>query len=413
MLLVAYPVFLLIAVCSAAEMSTAHVEPPTNVTFHCHNMHNVLKWSYGEMVPGLRFRIDIFPYYSPITDEEKNQTKQKWVEPPTLQADLSQLSNPKNDYTVFITAVVGDSESTEAPSSGISFSYFQSTLSTYKCFLDFPSVNVSAEGDRLVHIHFVHPWILYGGRLLGKSAKTDLPRFEYKVELVSQNTTHDNTCKSRLCTAKLQVHAAQEKHCVKVNGEMKDMSVKGKHAYCMLLPKEQPNKINYNIIAIVIGAITGLFGLVLISYMVYKKQTRPSTHLPKTLAFSERLKQTLGLTPEQVSVLKVDPGSPTPLLDKDSNMRESIVVIPKTTPDDSDIRLPIGLSSEGPGADEEVGVEDNDEGSAAVYWTGKELEDEDEDESSAGYEKRMNAAVQLAQDETLEGYRCRRSGENE
>lgn len=135
-------------------------------------------------------------------------------------------------------------------------------------------------------------------------------------------------------------------------------------------------------------------------------------------AFSERLKQTLGLTPEHVSVLKVDPCSPTLLLDKDSNMSESIVVTPKSAPDDSDdIRLPIGLSSED--ADEEAGAEDNDEGLPAVYLTGKELEDEDEDEagscggSSAGYEKRMNAAVQLAEDEMLEGYRCRRSGENE
>ncbi|XP_075906964.1 growth/differentiation factor 10b [Nelusetta ayraudi] len=417
MLLAAYPVFLIIAVCSAAEMSTAHVEPPTNVTFHCHNMHNVLKWSYGEMVPGLRFRIDIEPYYS-VSNEEKNQLKPQWVEPPTLQADLSQLWNPSEDYFVYVSAVVGGNKSAEAPPDWISFSYYHSTKSTYKCFLDFPPVNVSVEEERLVHIHFVHPWILYGGSLPNKSAKTDLPKFEYKVELISQNTTHDPTCESRLCSAKLQVHTAQETHCVKVNGNMKDISVKGIHTFCNERPKGPPIKINYTIIAIVIAALISFFGLVFISCMVYRKKTRPSTHLPNTLAFSERLKQTLGLTPEHVSVLKVDPFSPTPLLDKDSNTPESIVVTPESAPDDLDIRLPIGLSCEN--ADEEVRAEDNDEGLPAVYLTGKELEDEDEDEdedeagscggSSAGYEKRT---VQLAQDETLEGYRCRRSGENE
>lgn len=51
--------------------SVSAVEPPSNVTFHCHNMHNVLQWSYGEMVPGLRFRVDIYPYYTPTSDEEK------------------------------------------------------------------------------------------------------------------------------------------------------------------------------------------------------------------------------------------------------------------------------------------------------------------------------------------------------
>lgn len=141
-------------------------------------------------------------------------------------------------------------------------------------FLDFPPVNVSVEEERLVHIHFVHPWILYGGSLPNKSAKTDLPKFEYKVELISQvrprprlpskrrfppnsrvsvnhsgflflqNTTHDPTCESRLCSAKLQVHTAQETHCVKVNGNMKDISVKGIHTFCNERPKGPPIKIS-------------------------------------------------------------------------------------------------------------------------------------------------------------------------
>lgn len=58
-----------------------------------------------------------------------------------------------------------------------------------------------------------------------------------------QNTTHDDTCDSRWCSAELQVHAAQETHCVKVNGEVKDMSVKGKQAYCAP-PLKSPDKIS-------------------------------------------------------------------------------------------------------------------------------------------------------------------------
>lgn len=122
----------------------------------------------------------------------------------------------------------------------------------------------------------------------------------------------------------------------------------------------------------------------------------------------------MGLTTEHVSVPKVDPASPTKLLDIGSDKPESVVVTP-----DADVRLPIGLPSEGEGAGEEEGAEDV-EALASEYMTGRELEDEEEDEEAApcdwnpaDYEKRINATVQLAQDETLEGYRCRSSGEIE
>lgn len=57
------PTTSLSTVCCLSSVST--VEPPTNITFHCHNMHNILKWSYGEMVPDLRFRVDIYAITGP------------------------------------------------------------------------------------------------------------------------------------------------------------------------------------------------------------------------------------------------------------------------------------------------------------------------------------------------------------
>lgn len=35
------------------------VEPPTNVTFRCHNLEDLLQWSYEPWVEGLRFRVNI------------------------------------------------------------------------------------------------------------------------------------------------------------------------------------------------------------------------------------------------------------------------------------------------------------------------------------------------------------------
>lgn len=127
-------------------------------------MHNVLQWSYGDTVPGLRFRVDIYPYYTQEEEAKylsvrlsnvshllrrsmhlvfhtffalalaalRSLTKARWVEPPSLQADLSQLL--LNDYTVSVTAVAaGGLESIEAPSDGITFSYNKNTIATYKC----------------------------------------------------------------------------------------------------------------------------------------------------------------------------------------------------------------------------------------------------------------------------------------
>lgn len=42
------------------NVSVSSVEPPTNVTFRCHNLHDLLQWSYEPLVAGLRFRVNIF-----------------------------------------------------------------------------------------------------------------------------------------------------------------------------------------------------------------------------------------------------------------------------------------------------------------------------------------------------------------
>lgn len=131
--------------------------------------------------------------------------------------------------------------------------------------------------------------------------------------------------------------------------------------------------------------------------------------------FSERVKQiTLGLTPEHVS--RVDPSSPDLLLDRDRDGDEPESTVHTPEPADLDVRLTIGLPSEGEGAGGDE-VAEEVEGPGPEYLSGRELDDEDEalssEISSAGYEKRVNATVQLAQDETLEGYRCRSLGEHE
>lgn len=56
-----------------------------------------------------------------------------WVDPPALQANVSSLSDPNDDYSLDVTAVVGANESDNAPPNGIAFSYFMSSPAELKC----------------------------------------------------------------------------------------------------------------------------------------------------------------------------------------------------------------------------------------------------------------------------------------
>lgn len=60
-----------------------------------------------------------------------------WVDPPTLQANVSSLSDPNDDYSLDVTAVLGVNESVNAPPNGIDFSYFVSSPAKLKCELCF------------------------------------------------------------------------------------------------------------------------------------------------------------------------------------------------------------------------------------------------------------------------------------
>ena len=57
------------------------------------------------------------------------------MDPPPLKADISFLSDPANEYSVQVIAVIGQDESDPAPSDGLSFSYFKDTQEDQQCEL--------------------------------------------------------------------------------------------------------------------------------------------------------------------------------------------------------------------------------------------------------------------------------------
>lgn len=55
------------------------------------------------------------------------------MEPPTLQANLSNLPDPAYEYFVTITAVIGENTSDPSPDGGFEFSYFRNSLASLIC----------------------------------------------------------------------------------------------------------------------------------------------------------------------------------------------------------------------------------------------------------------------------------------
>lgn len=239
-----HPVSLFLAWISVV---TAIVEPPANVTLHCHNLTSILVWDYNQLTPGIRFRVSLLQYNGIVHE--------LWVEPPDLQADLSLVSNHTEEYLITVTAVMGENESYPSPSEdGIAFTYREDSVAPQKCFVDLPSVTVTAQPDHQVQFSFEHPWLFYKQKLQdgGKSRKRksydvqtsdQLPVFTYNVMLINQGKpSHRYTCEHSVCTKTLPVDAAKKEHCLKINGELKHMSVKSKQEYCAVaLPIEKPS----------------------------------------------------------------------------------------------------------------------------------------------------------------------------
>nr|QDO15118.1 cytokine receptor family B13 [Siniperca chuatsi] len=391
-----------------SQAAAAHVESPTNVTLHCRNLHNVLEWSYDQLSPGLKFRVNIGSYIN-ISHNVV------WVDSPTRQADVSFLSDPNNEYFLTVTAVIGPNESEHAPPDGIVFSYFKDSPANQICFVDLPPVNVTAQQDDTILFRFTHPWLLYHQKLPGNRnpkmkrhgaqfSSTQLPVFTYNVVIINQKERHYSfNCEESVCEERLDVDAAREKHCLKIRGELEKMAVQATQEYCTLpldITSHGSNNYIYIIVAIVLALGAAAFG---VFFMVYQKWTRPSTSLPQSVSITSRLKQwTFGVVQESIVVPQVGPSSPTPLLST-TEEKEFPPNVPFTTEPDPFLHNG-GLSTKDEGVCDLMEAENDD---APGYMKGGNL-DEDEtpnfSEPPSGYERRP-VVVEIAPGEQVEGYR--------
>ncbi|CAJ1067131.1 interferon gamma receptor 1-like precursor [Xyrichtys novacula] len=391
-----FPVFLLLLHSRAAK---SHVEPPTNLTLHCRNLQNILKWAYDNPPPGLKYKV--------VIRCNSGDPHTRWVDPPALQADLSFLSETDLEYYVTVTAVLGGNQS--APSKGIEFSYFQDALIGQKCVVDLPSVDVIAQKDDTIRLSFEHPWLFHktnqANHLKSESRKRrshdpqvtkDLPEFKYEVVILNQKEQpHSFSCVESVCEEELYVDAAQEKHCLKITGEMEKMSVEATQDYCAS-PLEKTQTDYY--IYIIVASLLLVAALIFIGFMVYKKKTAASSSFPQTMNIPGTRKQwTLGVDQEQVLVPVMEPQSPDLLLPT-TDVITDVTEITPALDSEQDCRMRIGVSAED--EDEEAPNVDNVE-----YVQGRNLdESETPDTFPSAYERRP-VFVEMGSGEIMQGYR--------
>ncbi|XP_070834272.1 growth/differentiation factor 10b [Chaetodon trifascialis] len=398
-------VFLVIVLLQAVA---AHVEPPTDVILDCHNLHNVVKWNYDQLLPALKFRVDIGAMTRPPSV--------LLVDSPNLQADVSFLSDPSDDYYLTVTAVIGLNESDPAPQDGIHFSYFMDSPAHQKCAVDFPPVNVTAQQDGSVLFSFMHPWLLYHQPTSRKqpairrkkkshnaAASKWLPEFKYDIVVTNQRELHQRfICEDSVCEGMLTVDPAQEKPCLKVRGEIQKILVQGTQQYCAQpegTPPHEPN--DYTYVYIIVVVVLALIAVVIILFMLYKKKTKPTTSFPGSMTFTGRLKQTFGVVQQSVLVPEVEPVSPTPLLSTPSEKEDKEFTPAVTSSTEPDLRLRIGVPAEEEGVCDVMEVSN---GEGPVYIEGSLDQDEPEVDVPSDYEKRP-VFVELAPNEQTEGYR--------
>ncbi|XP_028325280.1 growth/differentiation factor 10b [Gouania willdenowi] len=380
------PVFLLLV---GMVIVTGRVDPPSEVIMDCKNLSNILKWVYNEDKKDLLFRIDIRALYSEDAEGFRNLS---WVNATAREADVSFLSDTIEQYRITVKAVMGTNESDPSPARGLTFSYNKVAPVDYTCFFDLPSVNVTEQPHDKIQWRFKHPWLLYHQKLGKKrrmhNTQTKLPPFNYKVVLVNQ-MPHEFDCNEAVCVEEIPVDPAHEKHCVHIEGNLKQMVVKGNGEYCSqrLIPPDY----TYIYMLVALLVITAVAGVII---MVFYKKTRPSTQTqsPNSMNFSRPLDQRI-VEPENedINILDHEAASPTPLLTRaEDRVAVDHVVAP---PDPEDFRLPIRPLLNDPDSLVNVQVDQvNEENSA--YRQGSVL---DED----GYMPRP--AVEDLPDE--EGYR--------
>ncbi|MED6289260.1 hypothetical protein CHARACLAT_001012 [Characodon lateralis] len=376
-------------------VSSAQVAPPTNVTLTCRSQKNILNWDYDRIVPGLRFLVKI------LSDSSlKGCRDEIWVDGPPLQANVSFLSDPDATYFLTVKAVLGKNESVPSPMDGLTFSYFHSSLAGQQCLLDLPPVNVTPQPHHQIQFQFKHPWLVYKEGLSGckghknkksyqRVSESKLPDFDYKVKMAGQERDHNFGCEDAVCEGRLQVDAAQDQHCLKIQGSLKKMSVESTNEYCALKTEPPHSHITlYTWISIII-----LMGAALVAFMVYRRMTSPSLDMPPPLVFGDKKHP---LMPPDDLVSPVGSVSVSPREEDDDQSFTPSVPVPK------EYEGRMKLKPEDP---EKGNAADDD----AAYMPGGNLASDDEEQESdqrsrSTYERR-SVVLGLAPEDRAEGYR--------
>uniref|UniRef100_A0A8C6UX59 Fibronectin type-III domain-containing protein n=1 Tax=Neogobius melanostomus TaxID=47308 RepID=A0A8C6UX59_9GOBI len=340
------------------HVAGAIVPPPTNVTLLCHNMQNILSWGYGQSEDGLRLKV----YVRSLS----RSPEPFLVNSPTMSFNLSQFSDPDEDYMVQVSAVKGNEESQSIPEDGIVYSYFKHSSAPKICSLDLPSVDVTTFEENHLQFSFTHPGVIYptSRKKKGPESQDSLPVFDYHVDVLNQES-HPYSCSEEKCEDKLHVHGTEKSYCLNISGEMSKMSVQATKTYCF----EPLKAAGINPVAYIVPIVLVVLLVVLTGAMMFVKKTRHNlwTSPPESLHFPEKNNQQNHAAQDNMdcTFVQLEPSSPVPLIPTDQDTSNNSCIYR------DEVRLPLGVPDNENEPEEAAAAGDG-------YTQGNCLDDDDE-----------------------------------
>lgn len=351
------------------------VEPPDNLTILCHNGSNIAYWNHTEADSFL------------VTIKNYNHDKTLFQDHISHRhIDMSSVTPPEEDqYTLYLKAKDGSNISAEVQ---VSFTYSSELISEVTCFMDFPTVNVTVETDRIMFSFEKPPKMdnnyydnstvqddMYDPDMYDpeddntEDDNTEYDNTEYDVSShytfdYTVYTTHDEKRLSFECPPEDRVCHGELlfRNCtiLELEGNIKGVRHKYSKDICNIVPEKGPWPIYlFSVISIIVLV---LLVFILLGTRKLAIKTFLSSHLPESLRPSERPGASCLLQPECTISSCAQTGN-TPLLQSpdDSPAESPTIIPPEGCPEETHFPIPARApsSEDQPGDGYEARLKDN------------------------------------------------------
>ncbi|CAL8332986.1 unnamed protein product [Lota lota] len=195
------------------------ISAPGNVSVVCNNFQTVVSWTYSQQLLDPLFRVYISPMATSQGRTEGNVTTRD------LQYNLTgdvwkSFMSSRDVYTVYVSAVSGDQESTRTAPQRFTFNQLHESHVKIPCTLDLPPVEVLVNGQ-VATISFDNPMKIHPELRWAADIVTSDP-LVLRFDVTEDNVTQQGECRAHKlkCTLEFFLPSKKEKHCLSLKASL-------------------------------------------------------------------------------------------------------------------------------------------------------------------------------------------------